>query len=99
MLSCTANAFIAPLPVHPIPIEQIELMELIYPSTNSLTDSRVTLLSVRQTVDVVIGLLTGMTSAEEYGKMLDPLQYDPYLMWEVIFPAQVPPPSCEQSIV
>ena len=28
--------------------------------------------------------------------MLDPLQYNPYLMREVIFPASVPPPSCEQ---
>ena len=37
-----------------------------------------------------------MTTTEEYAKMLDPLQYDPYLMWEVIFPASVPPPFCEQ---
>ena len=52
--------------------------------------------SVRQTVNIAIGLLTGMASAKEYAKMLDPLQYDPYLMQEVIFPALVPPPSCEQ---
>ena len=76
MLSCAANAFVAPLPVHSIPINQIESMELTYPSTNSSMDSRVTLLSVRQTVNVAIGLLTGMTSAKEYVKMLDPLQYN-----------------------
>ena len=33
----TANAFIAPLPIWPIPIAQIESMELTY----SLTDSRI----------------------------------------------------------
>ena len=96
MLSRAANAFVTPLPIHPIPIEQIESMGLIYPLTNLSTDSRVTSPSVRQTVDVAIGLLTGMMSAKEYTKMLDPLQYDPYLLQEVLFPASIPPLSCKQ---
>ena len=92
MLSHAANALITPLPVRPVLITQGKLMELTYP----LMDSRVTSLSVRQTVNITIGLLIGMTSAKEYTKMLDPLQYDPYLMQEVISLASVPPSSCEQ---
>jgi hypothetical protein len=53
-------------------------MELDYPLTSSSTDSRDTSRSVRQTVDVALDLLIGMT-AEEYAKMLDPIVYNPFL--------------------
>jgi hypothetical protein len=59
-------------------------MELDYPSTSSSTDLRDTSRSVRQIVDVTLDLLIGMT-AEEYAKMLDPIVYNPFLKWDIIF--------------
>jgi hypothetical protein len=70
-------------------------MELKYPSMSSLTDLRDTSRSVRQTINVTLDLLIGMT-AEEYAKMLDPIVYDPFLKRDIIFPAIVPPPLDEQ---
>jgi hypothetical protein len=70
-------------------------MELDYPSTSSLTDSRDTLRSVRQTVNIALDLLIGMT-AEEYAKMLDPIVYNPFLKRDIIFPAIVHPPLDKQ---
>jgi hypothetical protein len=70
-------------------------MELDYPSTSSSTDSRDTLRSVRQTVDVALDLLIGMT-AEEYTKMLDLIVYNLFLERDIIFPAIVHPPLDEQ---
>jgi hypothetical protein len=59
-------------------------MELDYPSMSSSTDLRDTSRSVRQTVDVALDLLIGMT-AEEYAKMLDPIVNNPFLKWDIIF--------------
>jgi hypothetical protein len=97
LLSCAANALVAPVapqPHRPIQIST-ELMKLEYPSTSSLTDSRDTSRSVRQTVDDALDLLISMT-AEEYAKMLDPIVYNPFLEWDIIFPAIVHPPLDEQ---
>jgi hypothetical protein len=97
LLSRAANALVvpvAPQPRRPIQIST-ESMELEYPSTSSSTDSRDTSRSVRQTVDVALDLLIGMT-AEEYAKMLDPIVYNPFLERDIIFPAFVPPPLDEQ---
>jgi hypothetical protein len=74
-----------------------ESMELDYPSTSSSTDSRDTSRSVRQTVDVALDLLIGMT-AEEYAKMLDPIVYNLFLERDIIFPAIVHPPLDEQRL-
>jgi hypothetical protein len=97
LLSRTANAVVipvAPQPCRPIQIST-ESIELDYLSTSSLTDSRDTSRSVRQTVDVALDLLIGMT-AEEYAKMLDPIVYNPFLERDIIFPAIVHPPLDEQ---
>jgi hypothetical protein len=99
LLSRAANALVvpvAPQPRRPIQIST-ELMELDYPSTSSSTDSRDTSRSVRQTVDVALDLLIGMT-AEEYAKMLDPIVYNLFLERDIIiiFPAFVPPPLDKQ---
>jgi hypothetical protein len=97
LLSRAANALIvpvAPQPCQPIQIST-ESMELNYPLTSSLTDSRDTSRSVRQTVDATLNLLIGMT-AEEYAKMLDPIVYNPFLERDIIFPTFVPPPLDEQ---
>jgi hypothetical protein len=76
-------------------------MELDYPSMSSSTDSRDISRSVRQTVNVALDLLIGMT-AEEYAKMLDPIVYNPFLKWDIIFPAIIHPPldiQCSNDIM
>jgi hypothetical protein len=97
LLSRAANALVVPVasqPRRPIQIST-ESIELDYPSTSLSTDLRDTSRSVRQTVDVALDLLIGMT-AEEYAKMLDPIVYNPFLERDIIFPAIVHPPLDEQ---
>jgi hypothetical protein len=97
LLSRAANALVvpvAPQPRRPIRI-LTESTEHDFPSMNSLTDSRDTSRSVRQTVNAALDLLISMT-AEEYAKMLNPIVYDPFLERDIIFPAFVPPPLDEQ---
>jgi hypothetical protein len=97
LLSRAANALVtpvAPQPRQPIQIST-ESIELEYPLTSSSTDSRNTLRSVRQTIDVVLDLLIGMT-AKEYAKMLDPIVYNLFLEWDIIFPTIDHPPLDEK---
>ena len=56
-------------------------------------------LSSRETVETAVQLLTSM-SADEYMRMIDPIQYHPDLFRDVVFPPEVPTPHslqwCEQ---
>ena len=65
-------------------------MQLRRPSESLLTDLRDSSLTVSLPIGADIGLQTGMESAA-LAKMLDPLQYDPFLMRDVIFPCYLVP--------
>ena len=69
----------APLPIHPIPLEAIESMLLRYPSKSSSMDSRDSSPTVSLPIGADIRLQTGMES-DVLAKMLDPIPYDPFLM-------------------
>ena len=67
-------------------------MELRYPSENSLMDSRELSPTVSLPTDAGIALPTTM-EYDMLAKMLDPIQYDPFLMRDVVFPHTVPHPT------
>ena len=85
-------SLMAPLPIRPIPLEAIESMELRYPSESSLTDSRELSPTVSLHIDAGIALPTAM-EFDVLTKMLDPIQYDPFLMRDIVFPCTVPRPT------
>ena len=85
-------SLMAPLPIRPIPLEAIESMELRYPSESSLTDSRELSLTASSHIDAGIALPTAM-EFDVLTKMMDPIQYDPFLMRDVVFPRTVPRPT------
>ena len=78
----------APLPIHLSPLEVIELMQLRYPSESLSMDSRDSSRTVSLPIGADIGFQTGIES-DVLAKMLDPIQYDPFLMREVIFPRTI----------
>ena len=85
-------SLMAPLPIRPIPLEAIESMELRYPSQSSSTDSRELSLTVSLPTDEDIAFPTAM-EFDVLTKMLDPIQYNPFLMRDVVFPRTVPRPT------
>ena len=85
-------SLVAPLPIRPIPLEAIKSMELRYPSESSLTDLRELSPTASSHIDAGIALPTGM-EFDVLTKMLDPIQYDPFLMRDVVFPRTVPRPT------
>ena len=72
-------SLMAPLPIHPIPLEAIESMLLRYSSESSLMDSRDSSPTVSLPIGTDIRSQTGMES-DVLAKMLDPIQYDAFLM-------------------
>ena len=72
-------SLVAPLPIRPIPLEVIESMELRYPSESSLMDSRELSPTASSHIDAGIALPTAM-EFDMLTKMLDPIQYDPFLI-------------------
>ena len=84
-------SLVAPLPIRPIPLEEIESMELRYPSKNSLTDLRELSPTVSLPTDADIALPTAM-EFDVLTKMLDPIQYNSFLMQDVVFLEQFPVP-------
>ena len=67
-------------------------MQLRYPSESLSTDSRDSSPTASLSIGADIGLQIGIESAV-LAKMLDPIQYDPFLMQEVIFPRTIPRPT------
>ena len=72
-------SLVAPLPIRLAPLEEIESMQLRYPSESLSMDSRDSSLTASLPIGADIGLQTGMESAV-LTKMLDPIQYDLFLM-------------------
>ena len=85
-------SLMAPLPIRLAPLEEIELMQLRYPSESLSTDSR----DSSPTVSLPIGANIGSQTNMEFtvlAKMLDPTQYDHFLRWDVVFPRIIPCPT------
>ena len=72
-------SLVAPLPICLAPLEEIESMQLRYPSESLSTDSRDSSPIASLPTGADIGLQTNMEFAV-LAKMLDPIQYDPFLM-------------------
>ena len=90
---CRAElSLVAPLPIRLAPLEEIESMELRYPSENSLMDSRELSPTASSPIDADIALPTTM-EFDVLTKMLDPIQYNPFLMRDIVFPRTVPRPT------
>ena len=88
----SSSVVVAPKPRYPIDIES---MAPTKPSSSSVSTSRDTSPSSKETIETAVQLLTGMT-AEEYMKMIDPVQYHPDLFRDVVFPPEVPAPLSSQ---
>ena len=71
-LGSSVLSLVAPLPIHPTSLEEIELMQHRYPSESLLTDSRDLSPTASLPIGADIGLQTDMESAA-LAKMLDPI--------------------------
>ena len=67
-------------------------MQLRRPSESLLTDLRDSSLTVSLPIGTDIGLQTDMEFAV-LAKMLDPIQYDSFLMQDIVFPRTIPRPT------
>ena len=85
-------SLVAPLPIRLTPLEEIESMQLRYPLESLSTDLRDSSPIASLPTGADIGSQTDMEFAM-LAKILDPIQYDPFLMQDVLFPCTIPRPT------